>query len=272
MYQLEDLLYLMRRLRDPVSGCPWDLKQNFASILPYTLEEAYEVADAIEQEDFKALAGELGDLLFQVVYHAQLATERGEFGFPQVVDAITHKLIVRHPHVFPEGQLHAVAQEPQRNETAIKEAWELHKSQERQERSKSAQPLSALADIPQALPALSRAEKIQRRAAAVGFDWPEALPVLDKMIEELDELRAAIASKDQQLMQEELGDCFFTLVNLGRHLQIDCESAVRRANQKFVERFQWMEAQLWQRDSSIQESTVQALEQLWMQAKQHLYN
>ena len=192
MYQLTDLLNLMARLRDPQYGCPWDLKQSYASIVPHTLEEAYEVADAIERGAFDELPGELGDLLFQVVYYSQLAREEGRFDFAAVVDGITRKLVRRHPHVFPDGDLYGSLDQPRLSEAEVKQRWEAIKAEERAERAAAPEQLSLLDDVPSVLPALSRAKKLQGRAARVGFDWPDALPVLDKVREELDEVLSLI--------------------------------------------------------------------------------
>ena len=178
MYTLDDLLNLMARLRDPQFGCPWDIKQTYATIVPYTLEEAYEVADAIERSDFEHLQGELGDLLFQVVYYSQLAREEGRFEFAGVIDSITRKLIRRHPHVFPTGDLYAPLDVPRLSEAQVKERWDEIKAEERAEKSATPQQLSLLDDVPVALPALSRAAKLQKRAAQVGFDWPGALSLI----------------------------------------------------------------------------------------------
>ena len=188
MYQLDDLLYLMARLRDPQYGCPWDLAQDYASIVPHTLEEAYEVADAIERGDFAHLPGELGDLLFQVVYYSQLGQEEGRFDFAAVVDGIVRKLVRRHPHVFPDGDLYGAKDLPRLDDAAIRRRWEEIKAEERAEKAEAPAQLSLLDDVPVALPALSRAAKLQKRAAAVGFDWPEPLAVVDKVREELDEV------------------------------------------------------------------------------------
>lgn len=184
MYRLDDLLHLMARLRDPEFGCPWDLQQSYATIVPHTLEEAYEVADAIEQGDFPQLREELGDLLFQVVYYSQLAREEDRFAFDEVVDGITRKLIRRHPHVFLDGDLYGKPDAAKLAEAAVKQRWEELKAEERAAKAKEPQQLSLLDDVPVALPALSRAAKLQKRAAQVGFDWPEALPVVDKVREE----------------------------------------------------------------------------------------
>ena len=207
MYSLEDLLHLMNRLRDPKYGCPWDIKQTYATIVPHTLEEAYEVADAIERGDFDHLQGELGDLLFQVVYYCQLAREEGRFEFDGVVDGITRKLIRRHPHVFPTGDLYAPLETPRLSENQVKHRWEEIKAEERAEKASAPGQLSLLDDVPNVLPALSRAAKLQKRAAQVGFDWPEALPVIDKVREELDELLDAMADNDREGINEEVATC-----------------------------------------------------------------
>ena len=268
MYQLDDLLYLMQRLRDPQTGCPWDLKQNYASIVPYTLEEAYEVADAIERADFEQLSGELGDLLFQVVYYSQLASEEGRFGFAEVIDGITRKLVRRHPHVFPAGDLRGFADAQTLAEAAVKQRWEELKAQERAEKAASPQQLSLLDDLPAALPALSRAGKVQKRAAQVGFDWPEALPVLDKVREELDEVLEAMATADAAAIADEIGDLLFATVNLARHLKVDSETALRHATRKFERRFRGIEEILRERGLPIENCSLEQLDALWAEVKQ----
>lgn len=265
-YTLQDLLHLMARLRDPQYGCPWDLKQNYASIVPYTLEEAYEVADTIERGDFEHLQGELGDLLFQVVYYSQLAREEGRFEFDGVVDSITRKLIRRHPHVFPTGELYAPLDTPSLNEAQVKSRWEQIKAEERAEKSTPEQ-LSLLDDVPAALPALSRAAKLQKRAATVGFDWPAALPVLDKVREELDEVLQAMADNDADALEDEVGDLLFAAVNLARHLKQDPENALRRANRKFERRFRFIEEALKAQDRTPQEASLEEMDALWDAAK-----
>ncbi|MDT3710658.1 MAG: nucleoside triphosphate pyrophosphohydrolase [Pseudomonadaceae bacterium] len=267
MYQLPDLLHLMARLRDPQHGCPWDLQQNYASIVPHTLEEAYEVADAIESGDFDHLPGELGDLLFQVVYYSQLAREEGRFDFATVVDAITRKLVRRHPHVFPDGDLYGSPELPRLDEAAIKQRWEEIKAEERAEKAAAPEQLSLLDDVPAALPALSRAAKLQKRAAQVGFDWPEALPVVDKVREELDEVLVAMSENDAEAVAEELGDLLFVVVNLARHLKVDPENALRGANGKFERRFRFIEQALRQAGRPIENCTLQELDALWDAAK-----
>lgn len=267
MYKLDDLLQLMARLRHPEHGCPWDLKQSYASIVPYTLEEAYEVADAIERGDFDHLPGELGDLLFQVVYYSQLATEEGRFGFAEVVDGITAKLIRRHPHVFPDGDLYAAPDAARLEEAAVKQRWEELKAEERAAKAEAPEQLSLLDDVPQALPALSRAAKLQKRAAQVGFDWPEALPVLDKVREELDEVLEAMSENDPQPIAEELGDLLFAVANLARHLKVEPEAALRAANGKFERRFRFIEQALREAGRPIENCSLDELDALWGEAK-----
>ncbi|RAS26291.1 MULTISPECIES: nucleoside triphosphate pyrophosphohydrolase [unclassified Pseudomonas] len=270
-YTLEDLLHLMARLRDPQYGCPWDLKQNYASIVPHTLEEAYEVADTIERGDFEHLQGELGDLLFQVVYYSQLAREEGRFEFDGVVDSITRKLIRRHPHVFPTGELYAPLDTPSLSEAQVKSRWEEIKAEERAEKSTPEQ-LSLLDDVPAALPALSRAAKLQKRAATVGFDWPAALPVLDKVREELDEVLQAMADNDADALEDEVGDLLFAAANLARHLKQDPESALRRANRKFERRFRFIEQALRDSGRPIENCNLDELDALWGEAKRQEKN
>ena len=270
LYQLNDLLYLMARLREPEGGCPWDLQQDFASIVPHTLEEAYEVADAIERKDFAHLPGELGDLLFQVVYYSQLGDEQQMFDFSTVVHSITEKLVRRHPHVFAEGQLYGSAQNIGVNTEQVKERWEEIKQQERQELAEPEQKVSVLADIPLNLPALSRALKIQKRAANVGFDWNSLPPVLDKVDEELQEVREAISSGEQAAISEELGDLLFATVNVARHLNINPETALRAANIKFSERLQHVEQHAQEQGLAISDCTEAQLDAFWNLAKQAL--
>lgn len=267
MYELKDLLHLMARLRDPEHGCPWDLKQDFASIVPHTLEEAYEVADVIERKAWGELPGELGDLLFQVVYYSQLGAETEQFTFADVVDAITRKLVRRHPHVFPDGDLYGALNLPKLDETAIKARWEAIKAQERQERAAAPVQLSLLDDVPSAMPALSRSVKLQKRVAQVGFDWPEPLAVMDKVREELDEVLEAMSQGEPELIAEELGDVLFSVTNLARHLKVDPEAALRCANQKFEQRFRGVEAQALQANKALNECTLEELEAWWVEVK-----
>jgi len=270
-YTLDDLLALMARLRHPQYGCPWDLKQDYASIVKHTLEEAYEVADTIERGDFAHLEGELGDLLFQVVYYSQLAHEEGRFAFAEVVDGITRKLIRRHPHVFPTGDLHAPLDTPRLSEDQVKARWEAIKAEERAEKGVPEQ-LSLLDDVPAALPALSRATKLQKRAAQVGFDWPDALPVLDKVREELDEVLQAMAEGDADAIEDELGDLLFATANLARHLKQDPENALRRANRKFERRFRFIEQALRDSARPFEDCTLDELDALWGEAKRQEKN
>ena len=253
-----ELLAIMKRLRDPNGGCPWDLEQNFATIAPYTIEEAYEVASAIESGDYEALKDELGDLLLQVVFHAQMAEEGQHFAFPDVVRAICAKMIRRHPHVFGDG----AAKTP----TAVKVAWEDIKRQERE--SKSARAAGLLDDVPRALPALMRAVKLQNRAATVGFDWPNAGLVADKIAEEARELAEAVDSGKADKVSEEFGDLLFAMANLARHLKLDPEDALRAANAKFVRRFKAIEVRLAAQGRRCEDATLEEMEALWVAAKE----
>ncbi len=272
MYTLQDLLHLMARLRDPQYGCPWDVKQNYASIVPHTLEEAYEVADAIERGDFDDLKGELGDLLFQVVYYSQLAREEGRFEFDGVIDGITAKLIRRHPHVFPTGDLYAPLETPRLSDEQVKQRWEEIKNQERASKSAAPEQLSLLDDVPAVLPALSRAAKLQKRASQVGFDWPAALPVVDNVREELDEVLEAMADNDAEGIAEEVGDLLFAAVNLARHLKVDPENALRAANNKFERRFRFIEQALRQTQRPMEDCTLEEMDALWGEAKRQEKN
>ncbi|KWS95401.1 MULTISPECIES: nucleoside triphosphate pyrophosphohydrolase [Pseudomonas syringae group] len=267
MYTVQDLLNLMARLRDPQSGCPWDLKQTYASIVPHTLEEAYEVADAIEQGDLDHLKGELGDLLFQVVFYAQLAKEEGRFEFDDVIDGITRKLLRRHPHVFPTGELYAPAETPRLTDEQVNQRWDEIKAEERAEKSRAPEQLSLLDDVPVALPALSRAAKLQKRASQVGFDWPAALPVVDKVREELDEILEAMVDNDAEGIAEEVGDLLFSVVNLARHLKVDPETALRSANSKFDRRFRFIEQALRHIQRPIEACSLEEMDALWREAK-----
>lgn len=267
MYTVQDLLHLMARLRDPQFGCPWDLKQTYASIVPHTLEEAYEVADAIEQGDLDHLKGELGDLLFQVVFYAQLAKEEGRFEFDDVIDGITRKLLRRHPHVFPTGELYAPAETPRLTDEQVNLRWDEIKAEERAEKAGVPEQLSLLDDVPRALPALSRAAKLQKRAAQVGFDWPAALPVVDKVREELDEILEAMVDNDAEGIAEEVGDLLFSVVNLARHLKVDPETALRSANSKFDRRFRFIEQALRHLQRPIEACSLEEMDALWGEAK-----
>jgi ATP diphosphatase len=267
MYQLDDLLHLMARLRDPQHGCPWDLRQDYASIVPHTLEEAYEVADAIAKQDFPQVRDELGDLLFQVVYYSQLGREDGHFDFAQVVDGITRKLVRRHPHVFPDGDLHGPLDLQRLDEATIKRRWEEIKAEERAEKAMAPEQLSLLDDVPAALPALSRAAKLQKRAANVGFDWADATPVVAKIQEELDEVRDAMANGQAAQVAEEVGDLLFVMVNLARHLHVDAEDALRQANAKFERRFRYIEEALKAQGRTPQEASLEEMDAFWDAAK-----
>ncbi len=260
---IERLLEVMARLRDPESGCPWDIEQTFETIAPYTIEEAYEVADAIARGDMGDLREELGDLLLQVVYHSQIAKERGDrdrgFTFDDVAHGIAEKMIRRHPHVF--GDQSVASAEAQST------AWEDVKAEERRLKGKG-EPESLLDNIPLALPALTRAEKLQKRAKRGGFDWQETAQVLDKIQEELDELREELkegSSKDRQA--DELGDVLFTVANLARHLKLDPEEALRRTNQKFERRFRAVEQAATRDGKAMREVPLAALERLWQAVK-----
>ena len=263
-YNLNDLIALMQHLRDPNIGCPWDVKQTYRSITQSTIEEAYEVVDAIESEDFQHLREELGDLLFQVIFYSQLADEDNYFNFHQVVEGLTQKLIRRHPHVFPDGTLsRRVDVQRLESDAQVKERWEAIKAQERQAKGKS----GLLDDVPLGLPAFSRGVKLQKRAATVGFDWTSVSGVFDKVHEELGELKNAIEFSSEESISDELGDLFFSLVNLSRHLKRDPETLMRRANQKFIRRFKFIENELQQKGIKLDEASTELLEQLWELAK-----
>jgi len=256
--KIQRLLAIMARLRDPARGCPWDREQDFASIAPYTIEEAYEVAEAIAENDMASLKDELGDLLFQVVFHARMAEERGAFAFAEIAEAIADKMLRRHPHVFGDAAIADAA--------AQTVAWEEHKAKERNARN-AHRPQSALDGVGVALPALTRAEKIQKRAARVGFDWPAAAPILDKIEEEIGELRAELATGGQARIEDELGDLLFAVANLARHLEIDPETALRNATRKFERRFRRVEALLAERGRTPADSTLDEMEAQWRRAK-----
>ena len=261
-YGIEDLRYLMRRLRDPKSGCPWDLKQNFQSLTSHTIEEAYEVVDAIEKDDMSHLSEELGDLLFQIIFYSQLAEEQSQFSFDDIISTITQKLIRRHPHVFPEGTIESSRVSLADAEIVeIKRVWEEIKRQERTDKGVG----KILDDIPLALPALNRALKLQKRAANVGFDWSDIKPVIEKINEEVIELEVEIKRGDKVRMADELGDLLFSCVNLARHLKLDPETSLRGANQKFKRRFESME--LLAGKTKIEDHSADQLELLWGKVK-----
>lgn len=258
MQNMNKLLEIMAALRNPQTGCPWDIKQSFKTIVPYTLEEAYEVADSIERGAMGELKDELGDLLFQVVFYAQMGKEQDLFEFSDIVDAINDKLVRRHPHVFADVEFE--------NEQAVHDNWEKSKATERDQRA-ATDTASILDGVAHALPALKRAQKLQKRAARVGFDWPEISPVLDKLSEEIEELRQAIQQEDHAAISEEVGDLIFTCVNLARHLDVDAEESLRGCNHKFETRFNKIEQQLKNEKKDIHQCTIDELEALWQKAK-----
>lgn len=267
-FSLNDLLTLMARLRDPETGCPWDLKQDFASIVPHTLEEAYEVADAIDQADWAHVKDELGDLLFQVIFYARLGDEAGHFDFNEIVQNLIEKLLRRHPHVFPEGTL-ASRRDPSvaPDEAEIARRWDEIKAYEKQ--LKPVKSYAYLLDaVPNRLPALNRAYKLQKQASTVGFDWDETHQVLDQIEEELQEVREALASGDQQAVAEEMGDLLFAQVNLARKLGVNPEMAVRATNQKFTRRFNYIEDQVKASGKTWQSYSLAELDHWWREAKQ----
>lgn len=257
--QVTQLLEVMAQLRDPDNGCPWDLKQTFETIVPSTLEECYELAAAIEQGDFDHIREELGDVLFQVVFYAQLASEAGEFGFSDVVTTLVDKLIRRHPHVFPANGGRVTA----KTEDQIKASWEEIKKQERASR----QQHSVLADIPLHLPALSRAQKLQKRASGVGFDWHDLGGTIKKLHEELAELESAVADGNELECAEELGDLLFSCVNSARHIGLDAESLLRAANQKFERRFNGVEQLLHKEGLSLEGASLMQMDEAWDEVK-----
>jgi MazG family protein len=260
MNSFKNLLKIMAGLRNPDGGCPWDLDQDFASIAPYTVEEAYEVADAIARDDMPGLRDELGDLLFQVVFHAQMAAEAGHFDFADVESGICDKMIRRHPHVF--------GSEEERQRGAVPGSWEHIKAAERGEATDA--DGSALDGVAMSLPALKRAEKLGKRAAGAGFDWPDTSGVREKVGEEIAELDEAVALADVDKMAEELGDLLFAIVNLARHLKIDPEQALVGANLKFEQRFRHMEADITDGGASVQELDIDSLEEKWQAVKKKL--
>jgi ATP diphosphatase len=259
------LIEIMAALRTPVTGCPWDLEQNFATIVPYTIEEAYEVADAITRDDFEDLREELGDLLLQVVYHARMAEEQNAFAFGDVVEAITKKMIRRHPHVFAD-------QDGNIAPAGVKSAWERIKAEEKAERAARRPPeetahRSLLSSVKAGLPPLTRAMELQRKASTVGFDWNDPRAVLAKIREEADEIEAALDRNNKQEMAEETGDLLFALVNLARHVDADPDAALRSTNAKFERRFAYIERALAAKGRSLADATLQEMDALWNEAK-----
>ncbi|MBA6335834.1 MULTISPECIES: nucleoside triphosphate pyrophosphohydrolase [unclassified Colwellia] len=259
---MNKLRWIMTELRDPKTGCPWDIKQDFASIVPHTIEEAYEVADAVidavEQQDFSELEKELGDLLFQIVFYSQLGQEQKQFDFDSVVAAICEKLIRRHPHVFGDKNLTSDAE--------INANWENEKAQERQQKNLN-EHISILADIPRNLPALSQAAKIQKRCAHAGFDWHNIEDVFAKVVEEVEEVHLEIEQNNPQALAEELGDLMFAVVNLCRHAKQDPEQLLRQANQKFTKRFHGVEKQVASSGVEFEQHSLEKLEEYWQQVK-----
>jgi nucleoside triphosphate diphosphatase len=249
------LLAVMAQLRNPQGGCPWDLEQNFKTIAPYTIEEAYEVADAIGRGDMASLKEELGDLLFQAVFHAQMAEERGLFDFGDVVEAITDKMVRRHPHIFADADLRSADEQT--------DAWEHQKAEERSAKGYD----SLLDDVPVGHAGLTRAVKLQKRAARVGFDWTDAGDVLNKIVEETRELTEAMDDGDPDAIEDEFGDLLFVLANLSRHLKIDPEAALRRSNEKFIRRFQFIEREVARSERDMDAVSLDEMEALWNQAK-----
>ena len=270
---IDRLIAIMTMLRDKQHGCPWDLEQTIKSLLPYTLEEVYEVADAIENNDLVELEDELGDLLFQVIFYAQIAKEQGAFDFQDIATAITDKLIRRHPHVFPGGDVEqfGISQEIDAQQVVVN--WEAIKEIEREEKRKKGGKQavqgveSILDDVPRALPAMERARKLQKRAAQVGFDWAEVAPVLEKLKEEVVEFEEALASGDLERMSDELGDVLFATINLARHSKIEPEVALRSTNRRFETRFKWIEAALYKQGTVFKDAKLEELDALWGQAK-----
>ena len=258
MRTIDGLLRIMATLRDPQRGCPWDLEQNFSTIAPYTIEEAYEVADAIDRRDYAALCEELGDLLLQVVFHSRMAEEAGHFGFDDVVAAICRKMIARHPHVFADAELATAGEQTS--------AWERIKAEERS--AKGDADTSVLAGISRGMPEWQRALKLQQRAARVGFDWPSVDPVFEKLHEELDEVRSEFAGgADSERLNDEIGDVLFVCVNLARHARVDVSRALRHANAKFERRFRRMEALAAEAGETLSGKSLEAQDALWDRAK-----
>jgi MazG family protein len=258
---MDRLIDIMARLRDPETGCAWDVAQDFSTIAPYTIEEAYEVADAIQRDDMAELKEELGDLLFQVVFHSQMAKEAGTFQIADVIEAINSKMVRRHPHVFGAADTRTADQQVA--------AWEVIKAEERAAKGEHGAEESALDGVALALPALLRAEKLQKRAARVGFDWTDPAPIFDKLQEETDEVRDAISSGDPDRIEDELGDLLFVAANLSRRLSVDPEQALRRANAKFERRFRAMEILARSENRDFAALDIDAQEALWQQVKRN---
>ena len=276
---LKELLMVVAMLRHPEFGCPWDLKQSIKSLVPHTLEEVYEVVDAIDKNDMAGLEDELGDLLFQIVFYAQLASEEAVFNFDDVAKGLVRKLVRRHPHVFPGGAIGGFGEQQKISSDQVVANWEGIKEQERQEKCKKRNKKisgdrlekSVLSDVPTAVPAFERARKLQKKAASVGFDWSDPKFVLAKLREELEELEEVYGNGvgvDDARIEEELGDVLFTCVNFARHLKVSSESALRNANHKFDSRFRFMENELWKLSIGFNDASSADLEALWNKAKQ----
>ena len=261
-YSIRELQRLMERLRDPDTGCPWDLQQTYQSIAPFTLEECLELIDALEQNDFDHVEEELGDLLFQVIFYAQLGKEEGRFDFDTVVSRITTKLLRRHPHVFKDGDLEGVITD-RASITSIKTNWEAEKAAERAARSQQ----SAMDDIPMTLSALARAQKLQKRGASLGYDFSSSDGVLSRLDDELNELSRACENHDPEEIENELGDVLFTVVNLARHSKVDAEASLRKANRRFEKRVRRAESAAIDAGSRLQDESVERLEERWSAAK-----
>ena len=262
---LTSLLTLMSCLRDKESGCAWDLKQTYQSLAQYTLEEAYEVVDAIERENLADLKEELGDLLFQVVFQAQIANEQKVFDFDDVVNGLVDKMLRRHPHVFPGGELSRFGEASGLSDEEIGLQWQQIKAEEKAR--KGVQSQSILDDVPSGMPSLMQAVKIQKKVAKVGFDWPDVAPVFAKIREELDELEEALSEQDQTHVEEEMGDVLFAMSNLARHLSVSPDVALMKTNVKFRRRFRRIEELLGEQEASLQEMSLEELDKLWDQAK-----
>jgi ATP diphosphatase len=267
---IKKLLSLMSMLRDKNFGCPWDLEQTISSLTPHTIEEVYEVIDAIDKNDMDELADELGDLLFQVVFYSQIASEDKIFDFNDVANAISNKLIRRHPHVFPKGRVENFGANSGISSEQVVVNWDLIKKAEKDNKSglhRKDIETSLLDDVPRALPALERSKKLQEHAAKAGFDWQSLLPVIAKLKEEIAELEEAVAINDNEKVSAEVGDLFFTAVNIARHVKVDPETALRSVNARFENRFKWIESALAEQGRMIEETKLSELDELWSQAK-----
>jgi len=271
---LEKLLAVVSMLRNQEYGCPWDLEQTISSLAAYTIEEVYEVVDAIETQDMVELEDELGDLLFQVVFYGQIAAEQGQFSFDDIAKAITHKLLRRHPHVFPDGEVSSFGRKPEITSSEVVVNWEAIKAAEREEkRSRGSlkgqqESPSLLDDVPRALPAVERARKLQKRAATAGFDWSDIKPVLSKLKEEIEEFEQALLQGEPERISDELGDIMFATINLARHAAVEPEVALRSSNRRFENRFKWIEAKLQSQGKQFKQTDLLELDALWDQAKQ----